>query len=1057
MESANSKQEEASSFLPSKLSRLATLGVSTNDAEIRRVEALLKRGSLVGFVVWVNLNVLLHALLAPASSYERLQGIERNANVLVMVLLLVTNGSRLIPLLFRGRSRVQTGAVIGSCTVQGIAISSVAIMVFFPTPVLVDPITKQRVLLARWAEWIPLAFLMTFLTEALDLAQQGLAAEMLAWKHGAAIALSTAAGLIFPFCQTLELWMITFIISCVLFMSLYIRLYQRHKRFRNTPRGTSVDEQERYERVRYSLRLLQACGVVWTLLVVAFTVCCFGQTTTVVASDHWLKDPALPVIIESIFEVASKIWYLNLLIDANDVIFDESSRAIRRLEELRYLMSVVWESSSDVIVLCVNGADTIRAVVSPTFLRLSHSDKQKNSKAEAIALVFEVSHDKKGSHRVIALKVSQPVTEADVGQQNDLLSQYIDPDPTSVDQRNIKSMAALIAKAWDLSSGKKDLVLMHELHHGKNEPMRCEAKMTRLETDAIVIVVRDISERFQLFEAEKRLVAEVTGRKKDIEANRFTRHEVKNGLLAAIGLAQSVRESWESRNEEQRDLTQSNMHRVSSNRSLNAEARSFEMGQGLAELELTLLEVLDTVMSEAMARDVVHEVYEPQKARINVKAILRGPRDLTSSSRERFPLVTKPRNFPEIMMDPQLLRHIQRNAVSNACKYGKEGGLVTTEIQYNADTREFRMDVVNLPGHNHDCLVQMSDDEKKTIFAAGTRLHEPAKAAIDDLDETLALTSSGDGAWIMQKCAKTLGGKCFIDFENDRTVFSLVCPVEVCTKSDLVPQQNHSKFKLPENVWGVAIDDSLVQRKLLGRFLSLLGIKSDRQKIMGQDANDVLRFTDKVKEIVQGSPEAKFILIVDENLEIQDCGVHRKTISGSLCVKLLREQMDSADEERVLALVRSANDSADDIKLYRSRAHGFLPKAPIHKDRVLEQIRPLWEERFPSDSLFQKSFSSLGSTTDSGDEGFHISPKDLMASVEVIDALCMDSPEEILASRWPAIREKLHVLKGDLKTMKMNSRIGTILEALDRFKGDSVPNDLVDRWTLLRSLIISIL
>lgn len=57
-----------------------------------------------------------------------------------------------------------------------------------------------------------------------------------------------------------------------------------------------------------------------------------------------------------------------------------------------------------------------------------------------------------------------------------------------------------------------------------------------------MIVLRDISERFQRFEAEKQLVIEVTERKKDAEANRFTRHEVKNGLLAAIGLVDSMRE-----------------------------------------------------------------------------------------------------------------------------------------------------------------------------------------------------------------------------------------------------------------------------------------------------------------------------------------------------------------------------------------------------------------------------------------------------------------------------------------------------------------------------------
>ena len=36
--------------------------------------------------------------------------------------------------------------------------------------------------------------------------------------------------------------------------------------------------------------------------------------------------------------------------------------------------------------------------------------------------------------------------------------------------------------------------------------------------------------------------------------------------------------------------------------------------------------------------------------------------------------------------------------------------------------------------------------------------------------------SSGDGAWVMRKCALTLGGECFIDFQPERTIFALRCP-----------------------------------------------------------------------------------------------------------------------------------------------------------------------------------------------------------------------------------------------------------------------------------------
>lgn len=214
----------------------------------------------------------------------------------------------------------------------------------------------------------------------------------------------------------------------------------------------------------------------------------------------------------------------------------------------------------------------------------------------------------------------------------------------------------------------------------------------------------------------------------------------------------------------------------------------------------------------------------------------------------------------------------------------------------------------------------------------------------------------------------------------------------------------------------------------------------------------MLHFKEVLEEIIREHPNDKFLVIVDENLDILDGGTHQKTVSGSLCIKLLRDQMDPADESRLLALVRSANDSAEDVALYKSRAHGFLPKAPIQKDRVLELIQPCWTERFPSDSL------ACGPSVEEEDdhESFHVSSADLMKSAEMVDAL-LSGDEASLEARWPAIREKIHRLKGDLKTMKSNARITTILEALEKLRGQTLPDELIERWKLIRSLIVSIL
>ena len=46
----------------------------------------------------------------------------------------------------------------------------------------------------------------------------------------------------------------------------------------------------------------------------------------------------------------------------------------------------------------------------------------------------------------------------------------------------------------------------------------------------------------------------------------------------------------------------------------------------------------------------------------------------------RFPVTTTPAALPVVDTDPLLLRHIYRNAISNAHKYGKRDGTVATEV-----------------------------------------------------------------------------------------------------------------------------------------------------------------------------------------------------------------------------------------------------------------------------------------------------------------------------------------------------------------------------------------
>jgi hypothetical protein len=164
----------------------------------------------------------------------------------------------------------------------------------------------------------------------------------------------------------------------------------------------------------------------------------------------------------------------------------------------------------------------------------------------------------------------------------------------------------------------------------------------------------------------RRVVHTNTARTKDAEANRFTRHEVKNGLLAAMALCDSLRDAIQHDGKERTMDSCSSLSNESlgsafrlnrpsggatrrmSNNSQEEFARLRGPQRAVMELDYTLREVLDTVLSEAMARDVIHEVYEPRMERVDIRAVIGS--SAYSEMVSRFPVVTYPSPFPYLSL-----------------------------------------------------------------------------------------------------------------------------------------------------------------------------------------------------------------------------------------------------------------------------------------------------------------------------------------------------------------------------------------------------------------------
>jgi hypothetical protein len=360
----------------------------------------------------------------------------------------------------------------------------------------------------------------------------------------------------------------------------------------------------------------------------------------------------------------------------------------------------------------------------------------------------------------------------------------------------------------------------------------------------------------------------------------------------------------------------------------------------ITDLDLLLHEVLETVLHEAMARDVIHEVYEPRSERLDVLGVLSSSVSTKSGKSDRFPIRCEG-EMPFVQMDSQLLKYIHRNAISNATKYGKVGGNVDTVLAFDAKQKLLSMKVINEPGENQEEIRKLSPAEyNRVVFSQGTTLHGYRQNVI----------SSGDGAWIMQKCAKTMGGTCSIAFAEDVTVFSFSAPVEpLLVASDVLDAK---KFEVPSSTIGIAVDDSKIQRKLMSRILTYTGIKCENSRILGETPADVMGLQGLVLGLLDDNPDSKLLILIDENLDYCNNSSSDEdiTLSGSIVMQEILQAMTPDQEQRVLALVRSANDSTTDVQTYIERTHGFFPKAPMQKERVREIICPLWAGKFLSSS-----------------------------------------------------------------------------------------------------------
>ena len=874
---------------------------------------------------------------------------------------------------------------------------------------------------------------------------------------------SASCGLLMPFCQTHWQWATVLSVSILNYLPIFTRVQKKKALFEEQPKGSSADENEVFDRKYFAYSLIKLCSIIWTVLVVFWTV--NSALHVALPSTHVLVVPTLSMVFDTFFDVMAKGLYLKTIVDVHSAVFDSDARTERQFRDLQKLMKTLWLSTTDVIIISVKGRDRTSSVLSPSFHKLLALLQTSSS---------ELSPSRTESHETteqgLLLHTASSGEEPRVYDANRIDSHHISPEDDSVEDnitglktlgkvpissQEVETGAGLIHTCWKRlcdescsDDGKNSGAMIQEyVNEITKEKFTFEIKLSQ-RADSFVGIVRNVTERVKLHDAEKRAQATVIARQRDAQSvNRFTRHEIKNGLLAGMELCDRLNQSFQTASKSIDDSVPVLVHK---DEYLSIDSQMTKTGAMIGQVDQVLGEVLDTVLAEAMARDVIYEVYNSTPKKQDLISLLRST-GCGVGVEPRFPLVVRPSgmDLPKLLLDAQMLKYIHRNAVSNAMKYGRLGGVVSTNVFYQLEKKHLTIEVVNEPGPGHDRLMQMGEEATSAVFRQKTRLHDDT----GDQDDHKHL-SDGDGAWIMQKCAKNMGGHCEITFEQNQTRFIFSCPAEPIIeplRTSGAPE--HPKFELPSNTYAIGIDDSWIQRKLMLRIFNTAGISAGRTKVLGRDTTELDSISRLIAAIMTQEPDSKILILVDENLDYVDDAGGRLIRSGSKIMERCLKSMPSARRNRVLCLVRSANDSASDVAAYAERTHGFFSKTVTKKDGIMEILEPAWRARFgdmprPEDDALKNILNCFGE--DSPTES--VCREDLKEVVSSVDEL-LRGRKSFRDIPWSHLWSALHSLKGDIMISE-NKWFIQAAEDISAMRGSQAPSDFDERWAQIRQSVM---
>lgn len=363
-------------------------------------------------------------------------------------------------------------------------------------------------------------------------------------------------------------------------------------------------------------------------------------------------------------------------------------------------------------------------------------------------------------------------------------------------------------------------------------------------------------------------------RRKDVEALNFLAHQLKGRFISMESL----------------------LERLEAFMSHKSEIHLQESMQILRDLKAETGRGYQICMLDQVARQIMHEVYQPEQSVIELRRML----DEVCCRQYVYELSASMPEF--IVSDSYILFHVLDSFICNATKYG--GSRFEPKVFVSNESSEYVVfTVINAPGRSHDQLRSLN---VVSLFERGTRAHPSEQG------------SRGNGLFFAKKCAEAVQGEVGLIFYDDRVEAILRIPlIEARRDTEVIDAEP----RLGSSLVLAALDDDKICRAIYKQLFKKLGVcERSLEMIRGETKAEIEDFDEWVMTL-QSNDTAPHLVLLDENLD--EPGSSRGFMKGSDIAKTLK-----ARGYRGKIVICSANDDAINVAHYLEMgADSFISKS----------------------------------------------------------------------------------------------------------------------------------